>query len=80
MKRLLVILLLATMGGLALWGCPTKKYIPDPSPPKPEVTPPQAWIERTPGYLGLGREPYVGPRVQFRKMLASYEPSKSKLL
>lgn len=71
MKRLLVILLLAGFGLLALWGCPTKKYVPDPTPPEPEVVSDQAWLERTPGYLG--REPYVGPRVQFRKMLANHD-------
>ncbi|WP_415064194.1 hypothetical protein [Bdellovibrio sp.] len=63
--KILVVTLLLVLVALAFWGCPTKKYIPDPLPPQPQVQ----RLEDTPGYLG--REPYVGPRVQFRRMLAN---------
>ncbi|WII72478.1 hypothetical protein QJS83_01170 [Bdellovibrio sp. 22V] len=71
-KILLYLFMLIGLGYL-LWGCPTKKYIPDPTPPEPQVQeeeqkPQSKRVEDTPGYLG--REPYVGPRIQFRKMLA----------
>lgn len=26
---------------IALWGCPTKKLVPDPTPPQPQVQPQQ---------------------------------------
>lgn len=69
MKTTLVALLLAVLGALALWGCPTKRYIPDPGPPQPETQSGKyIRLEETPGYLG--REPYVGPKVQFYRMLA----------
>lgn len=49
---------------LALWGCPTKKYIPDPMPPEPQVL----LLEETPGYQG--RVPPAGHKVYFLRMLA----------
>lgn len=68
MKTILIALLLMVLGALALWGCPTKRYIPDPGPPQPETQADYIRLEETPGYLG--REPYVGPKVQFYRMLA----------
>lgn len=62
-----VIIFILSLTALALWGCPTKKYIPDPTPPEPQVR-----LEETPGYLG--REPYVGPKIQFLYMLAGVPP------
>ncbi|MGZ3780931.1 MAG: hypothetical protein ACXVCY_09815 [Pseudobdellovibrionaceae bacterium] len=65
--KLIVFFALLLILGLAFWGCPTKKYVPDRSPPQPQVQ----WIlEDTPGYLG--REPYVGPKIQWERMLAQF--------
>lgn len=63
MKAMMLILILWLLA-LTLWGCPTRKYIPDPMPPQPQAQ----RLEDYPGYRG--REPYVGPKVQFRYMLA----------
>ncbi|MGZ3768184.1 MAG: hypothetical protein ACXVCP_05805 [Bdellovibrio sp.] len=65
MKTVIFFFLLAVLG-LAFWGCPTRRNIPDPIPPQPKVV---KWqLDDTPGYLG--REPYVGPKIQFERMLA----------
>lgn len=63
--KFIYLFFLVTVLSLAFWGCPTKKYIPDPTPPQPHV---KLELEDTPGYLG--REPYVGPKIQFERMLA----------
>ncbi|GEM_PF-1796612 len=67
MKIVALILLLASFG-MAFWGCPTRKYIPDPTPPKPEV------MDVMNAYDDLlsqdSSAPHAGPKVEFRRMLA----------
>lgn len=67
--KLIAFFVLLVVLGLAFWGCPSKKYIPDPTPPQPQVQ----WIEDTPGFKG--REPYVGPKIQFIRMIAERRAS-----
>jgi hypothetical protein len=53
---------------IALWGCPSKKIVPDPVPPQPKVGQVQVTESR---YLILkGMAPPVGPKVYFLWMLA----------
>ncbi|MEK2646907.1 hypothetical protein [Bdellovibrio sp. BCCA] len=64
MKKLSLFVLLVVMIGLAFWGCPTKKYIPDPHPPQPQVSNYEELLSLE------GNAPPVGVRVEFRRMLA----------
>ncbi|WP_374027631.1 hypothetical protein ACES2J_16230 [Bdellovibrio bacteriovorus] len=67
MKPAIFFVLLAFVG-LAFWGCPTRKYIPDPTPPQPEV---QIQSMRYDEVLRQhGQAPWVGPRQDQRRMLA----------
>ncbi|UOF00772.1 hypothetical protein [Bdellovibrio reynosensis] len=69
--KALIFFLLLTFAGLAFWGCPTKKYIPDPTPPQPQVR--SSYDE----LLSLeGRAPPAGSRVMFKRMLAETQDKK----
>lgn len=63
MKLVLFFVLLAVLG-LAFWGCPSKKYIPDPTPPQPQVMRYDEVLRQN------GQAPHVGPRQDPRRMLA----------
>lgn len=65
MKTAAIFIFVFILSGWALWGCPSKKYIPDPLPPEPHVQN----LEETPGYRG--RVPPAGLRVHFRRMIAA---------
>lgn len=65
MKLVVIISLLLVTVGLAFWGCPTKKYIPDPTPPEPQVSHYEELLSLE------GRAPPVGPRIEWRRMMAS---------
>lgn len=71
MKTYIFVILLS-FAALAFWGCPTKKYIPDPTPPAPQVqkAPDQVrnFYEEL---LSLeGRAPPAGMRIEFKRMVA----------
>lgn len=66
--------LLLGFAGWALWGCPTKRYIPDPKNPQPQVEEQKKENQSDYYYDALqvleGRAPHVGPRIEFIRMLA----------
>lgn len=59
-----------------LWGCPTKKLIPDPMPPQPQVdflkNEPVQWAYDWQDVVHIlkGMAPLVGPAPWFFRMLA----------
>lgn len=52
-----------------LWGCPTRRLVPDPIPPEPKVNVSLTWRQLE--LLG-GMAPPVGSRPYFVEMLASH--------
>ncbi|WP_373998342.1 hypothetical protein [Bdellovibrio bacteriovorus] len=77
MKLALILLITGTLG-LGIWGCPTKKNVPDPTPPEPEMVIPTRLEVRAfyDELLSLeGRAPHIGVRVEPLRLLASSSDS-----
>lgn len=62
--KLALILVLIVLTSLAFWGCPTRKYLPDPTPPVPQTIHYEELLRHR------GQAPPVGPRQDQKRMLA----------
>ena len=60
-----------------LWGCPTRRLVPDPLPPEPKINVSLTWRQLE--SLG-GMAPPVGSSPYFIQMLASNADSIEKIL